>query len=199
MPVVLSITPTAMNRDDLNSECASSMVSPASMVSREPMPTSTSRKPSWDTVPKASTSLRSVSLSARHPAMSRETRPRAMSGSCQVDEPDNPGLNAATRKTPALTMAAECRYALTGVGAVIAPGSQKCRGAMADLLAAPMMSRARAQWTWAPDGGAATISLSRYDPASCARMIMPTSIARPPRVVTSSAWVAARRDEARSA
>ena len=63
-----------------------------------------------------------------------------MSGICQVEEPDSPGLMAATRKTPALTIAAECRYALTGVGAVIAPGSQKCSGAMADLLIAPTIT-----------------------------------------------------------
>ena len=42
---------------------------------------------------------------------------------------------------PALTIAAACRYALTGVGAAIAPGSQKWKGKMADLLSAPTSSR----------------------------------------------------------
>ena len=41
---------------------------------------------------------------------------------------------------PALTIAAACRYALTGVGAAIAPGSQKWNGTMADLLSAPISS-----------------------------------------------------------
>lgn len=69
----------------------------------------------------------------------------------------------------------------------MAPGSQKCSGAMADLLMAPRITSTSAQWMRVPDGGEATISLSRYVPDSWARMIMPTSIARPPRVVTSSA------------
>ena len=81
----------------------------------------------------------------------------------------------------------------------MAPGSQKCSGAMADLLVAPTITSPNAQCTSAPEGGEATMSLSRYDPVSWARMIMPTSIASPPSVVTSSAWAAARRDDARSA
>jgi NADH:ubiquinone oxidoreductase subunit 5 (subunit L)/multisubunit Na+/H+ antiporter MnhA subunit len=35
------------------------------------------------------------------------------------------GVILATRYKPAFTMVAECRYALTGVGAVMAFGSQK--------------------------------------------------------------------------
>ena len=42
---------------------------------------------------------------------------------------------------PAFTIAAACRYALTGVGAAIAPGSQKWNGKIADLLSAPTRSR----------------------------------------------------------
>ena len=41
---------------------------------------------------------------------------------------------------PALTIAAACRYALTGVGAAMAPGSQKWKGKIADLLSAPTSS-----------------------------------------------------------
>ena len=49
------------------------------------------------------------------------------------------GERRANRKTPALTMVAERGRALTGVGAVMAPGSQKWNGHCADLLAAPAM------------------------------------------------------------
>jgi hypothetical protein len=39
--------------------------------------------------------------------------------------PASAGHSRASRKTPSFTMAAECRYAETGVGATIACGSQK--------------------------------------------------------------------------
>ena len=38
---------------------------------------------------------------------------------------------------PAFTIAAECKYADTGVGAAIAPGNQICHGACADFVIAP--------------------------------------------------------------
>ena len=62
---------------------------------------------------------------------------------------------------PALTIAAACRYALTGVGAAMAPGSQKWNGTMADLVSAPISSRTTAMSTYTPVGGAETISDSR--------------------------------------
>ena len=45
--------------------------------------------------------------------------------------------NSAIRKVPALTMVAECKYALTGAGAAMALGSQKWKGNWADLVKAP--------------------------------------------------------------
>ena len=36
-----------------------------------------------------------------------------------------PGVKRAIKYTPAFTIAAACKYADTGVGAAIAPGSQK--------------------------------------------------------------------------
>ena len=64
-PVAWSMTPTVRKSVDLNSACATSIASPAAASSRLPAPTSTMRKPSWLTVPKASSSLRSFCRSAR--------------------------------------------------------------------------------------------------------------------------------------
>src|SRR5690606_40872651 len=47
------------------------------------------------------------------------------------------GKKRAKIYTPAFTIVAECRYADTGVGAFIAPGSQKWKGNCADLVNAP--------------------------------------------------------------
>ena len=76
-------------------------------------------------------------------------------------ESANPGVIRATRYTPAFTMAAACRYALTGVGAAIAPGSQKCSGTIADLHSAPISTSATPIDTASPVGGLATSSDSR--------------------------------------
>src|SRR5690606_41264819 len=52
------------------------------------------------------------------------------------------GLIRATRYTPAFTIAAECRYALTGVGAAIALGSPNWKGNCADLVKAARRKQA---------------------------------------------------------
>ena len=52
----------------------------------------------------------------------------------QIVVPPSSGVIRATRYTPAFTIVAECRYALTGVGACIAFGSQKWKGNCADLV-----------------------------------------------------------------
>ena len=49
-------------------------------------------------------------------------------------------------------MAAAWRYALTGVGAAIAPGSQKWNGKIADLLSAPTRMSTSAASTTGPVG-----------------------------------------------
>ena len=92
-----------------------------------------------------------------------------------------------------MTIAAACRYAEIGVGAAIAPGSQKWNGASADLLSAPARISGAASITRAPDGGAATIAARLFVPAAWPSAISPTSIARPPVVVTISAVRAAER------
>ena len=98
---------------------------------------------------------------------------------------------------PALTIAAACRYALTGVGAAMAPGSQKWKGKIADLLSAPTRISTRAASTIGPVGAAARISEMLEVPASTTISTTPISITSPPSVVTRSACRAARRLAAR--
>ena len=51
VPDVWSIAPTIMNSAALNSECAKTSASPASVASREPMPITAVMNPSCETVP----------------------------------------------------------------------------------------------------------------------------------------------------
>lgn len=61
---------------------------------------------------------------------------------------------------PALTIEAACRYALTGVGAAIAPGSQKWKGICADFVRAPTRtSRTAVVVRVSAAGGSASRSL----------------------------------------
>src|SRR6476619_2502198 len=96
---------------------------------------------------------------------------------------------------PALTMVAACRYALAGVGAAIAPGSQNWNGTIADLLIPPTISSTTEVVTSGPDGGLCTIAEMVDVPASTPSMTAPISIIRPPAVVTMSAWEAAVLDD----
>src|SRR5699024_7002906 len=101
---------------------------------------------------------------------------------------------------PALTMAAECRYAETGVGAAMAPGSQKWNGILADFDSAPAKIKHRATVTYGvfAQPSYAVMSLKCHTPVWRPKMMMPTNIAKPPAAVTISACVAERREEARS-
>ena len=137
--------------------------------------------------------------------MTMVTRPSGMMAKCHVSVAPKVGDRRATRKTPAFTIAAECRNADTGVGAAMAPGSQKWNGAMADLVSAPTTSRTTAvaiagvcscSSVRAPGSVSAENSQC---PVVWPMSTMPTSMARPPMVVTSSACPAERRDDARSA
>ena len=65
-----STTPTDMNSVALNNEWARSTATPANTISGSPWPTSRTMKPSCETVPNASSALRSVSRSARQPPSS---------------------------------------------------------------------------------------------------------------------------------
>ena len=155
--------------------------------------------PSWETVPYARTSLRSCYRRTRYPPRSRVPAPSTMTIPCQMGRSENAGANRATRYTPALTIAAACRYAETGVGAAIAPGSQKWNGSSADLVAAPTRTHTIATVTAVPAGGFATTSERRNVPAAVPRTTIPPSIDSPPNVVTTIACIAARRDALRSA
>ncbi len=122
------------------------------------------------------------------------TIPRTGNTVFQITNPPNTGSNRASRYTPAFTMVAECRYALTGVGAAIAFGSQKWNGNWADFVAAP----ARINQKIAPAIGLDWTSAALFNqtcmdqlPVICESMIKPASMARPPPPVTSSACQAA--------
>ena len=96
-------------------------------------------------------------------------------------------------KTPALTIVAECRNALTGVGAAIALGNQKWKGNCADFVNAPskiktmIPCRCGEAITTSP---LAMISEICHEPASIPSNTNPASKASPPVPVTSSAWSA---------
>ena len=173
-------------------------------ASRVPMPLATMRKPSWDTVPYAITSLMSVWRRARQPPSRRVHRPTPSTSTCHDPSSAKPGASRATRNTPAFTMAAACRYADTGVGAAMAAGSQKWNGTCADLDRAPTSTSATAASS-SPrgipsstrPGAAVRMPEIRHEPACTASMIRPTSMARPPKVVTISAWIAERRAKMR--
>ena len=93
--------------------------------------------------------------------------------------------------TPALTIVAECRYALTGVGAAIAPGSQTWNGNCADFVAAATRIRIAAALAVAPVIG--VISLRRAVPAASTKSTKPASSDSPPAAVITSARRAAVR------
>ena len=97
------------------------------------------------------------------------------------------------RTTPALTMVAEWRKALTGVGAAMAPGSQNWNGTWADLAMAPrrMSTSPTCTTTWVVSARAS--SLRAVVPAAWETMARPPRRARPPAPVTSRAWRAAAR------
>ena len=93
-----------------------------------------------------------------------------------------------------MTIVAECKYALTGVGAAIAPGNQAWNGYCADFVNAPISKSTSATVITVPVGrGPAASWLSRDAPVSVLMSTNPASIASPPALVTSSACNAAAR------
>jgi hypothetical protein len=99
-------------------------------------------------------------------------------------------------------MVAECRNALTGVGAVIASGSQKWNGNCADLVNAPARTRTSATGysAWVARSTPARAEIRDAATGSTPRSIAiarnvtnPASNASPPAPVTSSACSADRR------
>jgi hypothetical protein len=68
------------------------------------------------------------------------------------------GYTRPRSKTPAATIAAECRYAETGVGAAIARGSQKCSGTCALFASAAIEIRSPETFRSAPGSTRSTSS-----------------------------------------
>ena len=121
-------------------------------------------------------------------------RPTVAPSGNQMSTSRSTGPVSASKTMPAFTIVAEWRYALTGVGAAMAPGSQTWNGTWADLVAAAMISSTTASVAAAPEGG--DISLRRTVPVWSTRTSRPASRTRPPAAVMSSARRAARRTEA---
>ena len=142
--------PVTRKSGALKRPCASSIAIPATAAIRVPAPNSTMRNPSWLTVPKASNRLRSYCAIARQPPTAIVARPSTTTGTHHTGASANPGESRATRYTPALTIEAACRYALTGVGAAIAAGSQGWKGSCADFVSAPTRISASAAVTVPP-------------------------------------------------
>ena len=69
--------------------------------------------------------MRSVSNSARSAPIVIVSAATTVIVPVHIVVPPRSGVIRAIRNTPAFTIVAECRYALTGVGACIAFGSQK--------------------------------------------------------------------------
>ncbi len=73
-------------------------------------------------------------------------------------------------------------------------GSHMENGQIADFDRAPQSTRTTATETASvASGGSATMAEIRYVPAAWPRIRKPTSMASPPRVVTTRAWRAERR------
>src|SRR6476660_4087206 len=96
---------------------------------------------------------------------------------------------------PAFTIVAACRYALAGVGAAMAPGSQNWNGMIADLLIPPTIIITMAVVIRGPDGGFANMSEMVKVRAVTPSITAPISSTKPPAVVTIRAWDTAIRDE----
>src|SRR5699024_8699749 len=141
VPARGSMMPTHRNRQDLNRAWAMSRPSAAFVMWGVPKEAMVVRKPSWEGVAKASSSVRSVWLGARQPPRSWVTRPSA-SGS--YEQPGRWMLTRGRRRSaqlPAVRMGAAWRHPLPGVGAALAPASQQWKGMRADRQIAPARMR----------------------------------------------------------
>ena len=75
-----------------------------------------------------------------------------------------------SRKTPALTMVDECSRALVGVGATMAPSSQRWKGICAALVRPAMDSSMSGMTSWADWAPPATSTMPLMDsgtPTTC--------------------------------
>ena len=155
VPASWSRMPTTRNSAALNSACATSIATPASAAFAVPAPNSTASRPSWLTVPYASSSFRSVCRSAAQPPSSSVTSPATTVTGRHGPAAASAGPSSPMRKMPAFTIAAACRYALTGVGAAIATGSHALNGNTADFASAPARTSSTASARYPPPGSGA--------------------------------------------
>ena len=139
-PASWSITPTSMNRPDLNRAWATVCSAAAASASWVPTPIAAVIQPSWLTVEYAMSCLRSVFCSANTAAITAVPMPTDTSRAFQTGTSWKAGEKRMNRKMPAFTTAAAWRYALTGVAAAMASGSQKWNGNCADLVNAATAS-----------------------------------------------------------
>src|SRR5690606_27182087 len=89
-----------------------------------PAPRSDMIKPSWLTVENARMAFKSVCFTAKSEPQNNVSKPIPVTSQIHTSDTTKIGVNRATRYNPALTIVAECKYALTGVGATIASGNQ---------------------------------------------------------------------------
>ena len=189
VPASWSTTPTSMNSPDLNSACASVCRAAAARAAGVPMPIVATIQPSCETVEYAMSCLRSVFCRAKTAPITAVPMPAVTSSAVHAGVPAKAGEKRMSRKMPALTTAAACRYALTGVAAAIASGSQKWNGHWAALVIA---ATATSTPTTAVNVGSvcqtslARISDSRVVPVRTDIATIAESSTRPPKNVTSS-------------
>ena len=106
-----------------------------------------------------------------------------------------PARTAPTTYTPAFTIVAEWRYALTGVGATIAPGSHAWNGYWADFVIAPTSTRRRPTVTAVSRGRRIGEQLTHRERAgrlADQHEARPASPGRPCPVTSSACRAAAR-------
>ncbi len=97
VPALWSTIPTTRNRVDLNSAWEMSRASPPRAAARVPSPVRTTRKPSWLTVPYASSTLMSYWRRARQPPRVIVAAPRVRVIGRQPGVAAKTGASTATR------------------------------------------------------------------------------------------------------
>ena len=80
--------------------------------------------PNCETVENARIPFKSCCFVAFNEAQNSVIKPTKVIVHIHPSDTANNGVKRATRYNPALTIVAECKYALTGVGASIASGNQ---------------------------------------------------------------------------
>ena len=137
--------------------------------------------------------MASVSRNARQPPSNMVVTPARTTHQRHTPVSLKIGAVRANNTMPALTMVAECKYALTGVGAAIAPGNQKWNGNCADLVNAPSNSIEAATLAIVPVGARSCNFANDVVPNWFCSKPMPTNMHNPPAPVVSSARTAERR------